>query len=95
MLEIEPPPLILTLAICVGLRVLDLYLTWLITPDLRYELNPLIRRLGWRKTIWLNVLALLLAGICFQFAICLGALSLLACLWNCFILRHFKRKSRR
>jgi hypothetical protein len=46
--------LLLLVVICRGA---DLVTTFLITPDLRWERNPLIRRLGWRWTLVLNVIA--------------------------------------
>lgn len=36
-------------------RTADLYLTWRITPDLKSELNPIVRWLGWRWNIIVNL----------------------------------------
>lgn len=38
-------------------RAFDLWTTWRVTPDLQLEANPLIRWVGWRWTIVLNVIA--------------------------------------
>jgi hypothetical protein len=69
-----------------ALRAADLWVTWRITPDLRYEMNPLYRRLGWRWTIILNVFACLVAmrWSTLFWAIC--GMSVLAIVWNVRIL---------
>jgi len=36
-------------------RLGDILSTWLVTPDLRLEANPIVRRLGW-KFLWATVL---------------------------------------
>jgi hypothetical protein len=38
-------------------RGLDLTTTYLVSPDLRLECNPLVCALGWKLTLWLNLLA--------------------------------------
>lgn len=48
-------PWVILVGLALG-RVMDLYSTWYVTPDLVYEANPLYRRLGWRGGILFNVL---------------------------------------
>jgi len=40
-------------------RSMDLITTYMVTPDLRLEVNPLVRWLGWRWWIVVNVLVCL------------------------------------
>lgn len=66
----------LAVALC---RAFDLWTTWLVTPTLDYELNPLIRWLGWRRTIAANVILAVAVALLSPF---IPAWSLcLACAW--------------
>lgn len=71
------------------LRASDLLCTYFITPDLTWELNPLMRWLGWKGTITLNVVACVGAALergWFWLAVVI--LSVLAIAWNVRILLH-------
>jgi len=46
--------LIFVFVLAVG-RSLDLISTWLVTPDLQLESNQLMKKLGWRNSILLNI----------------------------------------
>lgn len=78
---------LLALAIVALCRAADLLSTWLLTPDLRFEKNPIMRWLGWRWLLPLNVAACTLAALergVFFYALCI--VSILASLWNLRIL---------
>lgn len=73
-------------------RAADLLSTFLATPDLRREFNPLIRALGWRLTLCLNAFAIVYLPACFpRVAVAIAVLSLLACAWN--VWRDHKRNN--
>lgn len=60
-------------------RAFDLWTTWLVTPTLDYELNPLIRWIGWRRTIAANVILVVTVAMLSPF---IPTWSLcLACAW--------------
>jgi hypothetical protein len=80
--------LLLLVLICRGA---DLATTFLITPDLRWERNPIIRRLGWRWTLVLNVIACMIAPFFPTFAFVLSGFSILAALWNLRILMRLRQ----
>lgn len=44
-------------------RALDLFSTWLVTPSLSLEANPLARRLGWRGGLAVSALAAVFLGL--------------------------------
>lgn len=73
-------PALIILAVCRGL---DLGSTWLVSPRLEYEVNPLIRAMGWRLTLLLNGFVCFLAAW-WQggFYLMLCALSGIAAAWN-------------
>ena len=80
---------LLFLAVSALCRASDLLSTWLVTPDLRGEINPLIRWCGWRWSITLNIAACLLSTVlpaAFFYSLC--GFSILATLWNMRIYLH-------
>lgn len=54
-MEMSVPHLMMCVAVARGL---DLFTTWMVSPDLRLECNPFISLLGWRCTIALNLVAI-------------------------------------
>jgi hypothetical protein len=63
-----------------------------VSPDLAHEIDPIIRRLGWKWTIALNIV--LCAGAPFYpptFLYIIGGLSIFCALWNIRILSCKKR----
>lgn len=46
----------MVLLLLVIARGADFFSTWVATPGLKLEANPLARRLGWRWGLWLNLL---------------------------------------
>lgn len=56
--DLPPPAAPLTVALCFGIafaRGMDFLSTWLITPKLALEANPLMRRTGWWRMALLNL----------------------------------------
>lgn len=49
------------------LRVLDLYITWRVTPDLEHEVNPMVRwfNVGWTAFITTQFILFILISSCF------------------------------
>jgi len=75
-------PIILTLAVA-ATRAADLLVTWRITPDLSREINPLIRLMGWRWTILLNLgLVAIIPFVSPYSAVGIMVFSLLAVIWS-------------
>ena len=76
-------PLVICFVIVALCRLADLASTFLVSPDLRYELNGLYRFLGWRLSIVINIILCLIAaderGWFFGFLI---GFSILATAWN-------------
>lgn len=72
---------LLTAALILTCRALDLFTTWLATPDLSRELNPLYHALGWRKAILFNLLCVLFA-IDWHATAIICAFSLACACWN-------------
>lgn len=63
-------------------RCADLFSTWIATPNLTLEGNPLARRLGWRWGIPVNFIAALLTGCQPTLAIAVGTTSALVAARN-------------
>ncbi len=69
------------------LRAADLVLTWSITPDLSHELNPVVRKLGWRRNIILNFFLCVLCALVGSWLLVVFTLiTLVAIVWNARIL---------
>lgn len=76
-------------------RAADLYLTWRITPDLKAELNPLVRKLSWRTIIYLNVAVCILTAFMPWIFLLDGCLvSAIVIVWNIRILWLTKKHLR-
>lgn len=74
---------LLALFLISACRAGDLYLTWRITPDLRFELNPIVRWMGWRWNIVVNVAICSIAPLMGWYFILGGCfVSVLAIAWN-------------
>ena len=74
---------LLFLSIVAACRAADLITTWLVTPDLRFERNPIMQRIGWTWALALNPIACLAAAFeqgVFFYALCF--ISVLAAIWN-------------
>jgi len=75
-------------------RAGDLYLTWLITPDLKAELNPIVRLMGWRWSIAVNLLLCALTPFMPNQFLFVGILvSMVAIVWNLVILWRILKNS--
>ena len=73
----DPFTLFLLAALAVA-RGLDFLSTWIVTPRLELEANPLMRRVGWRRMALLNLPLLALPLLHEGLAIALVVASLLA-----------------
>lgn len=69
------------LALCRGV---DLFTTWLATPTLAWEWNPLMRRLGWLRIVTLNCGFIVFLTLIAPAVVILVAsgMSLLVAIWN-------------
>lgn len=68
-------------------RAADLYLTWRITPDLKAELNPIVRWLGWRWNISVNIILCAITPLLhWQFLLAGCLVSAVVIVWNIRIL---------
>lgn len=72
----------LNLTLLLAARALDLATTYLVSPDLRKELNPVIRFLGWRWTILLNIALMPLFADSRSATLIVALASLAAAGWN-------------
>lgn len=54
---------LIRLSVLIMARVLDLFLTWLVTPDLSRERNPIVRWLDWPGNLMVNPPACALAAV--------------------------------
>lgn len=64
-------------------RAADLLTTWLATPDLAMEGNPLVKKLGWKRSILLNVVLCVLIPL-YPLGVVVGCTtSLLVAARNC------------
>lgn len=71
------------LAIAVTARACDAFSTWLITPDLALESNPIVRKLGWSRSVVMDLALCLLLAIDSRLAIPVAVSSLLVASRNC------------
>jgi hypothetical protein len=62
-------------------RVGDVVSTWLITPTMRLEANPVMKKLGWRFAI-VSLLACLLPYYSTSLAVMALVMFCLVCFWN-------------
>lgn len=68
-------------------RTADLWLTYCITPDLKAELNPIVRWLGWRWNIVINLLLCAITPLLrWQFLLAGCIVSGIVIVWNIRIL---------
>lgn len=75
-------------------RAADLYLTWRITPDLKAELNPIVRWLGWRWNIIVNItLCAVTLFLPWQFLMAGCLVSAAVIVWNIRILHKISKNS--
>lgn len=63
-------------------RAADFFSTWVATPGLKLEANPLARRLGWRRGLWLNLLIAVAVAVWVLPAVTLITTSLLVAARN-------------
>lgn len=76
-------------------RVADLYLTWRITPDLKAELNPIVRWLGWRWNVIVNIVLCAITSLLpWQFLMAGCLVSAVVIVWNIRILWLTKKHLR-
>jgi hypothetical protein len=76
----------LNLVVVSECRACDLFTTWLASPDLRHEINPIIRWLGWRGTLLVNAVLCPVAALeNGPFFYCLCIFSLLGSMWNTYL----------
>jgi hypothetical protein len=82
------------LSVCLAARALDHFSTWIVSPDLRFESNLLVKWLGWRRWIAASVL-LCIACVIHPWRLVLSAIivgwSVSLAIWNFLI---FWRSSR-
>ena len=85
-------PFLSYLALAIACTAADLVTTWLVTPDLRYERNPIIRWLGWRWSIVsrlsLCLFSALMGGI---YVAILCVASIMCAAWNARIIYRMRR----
>ena len=70
------------LAVLVVARGLDFLSTWVATPELALEANPIARRLGWRGGIAVNALVCLVAAAAPYVAVLVSVMSVLVAARN-------------
>lgn len=63
-------------------RGLDYFSTWLATPTLRLEANPIIRKLGWEMSVFLNLAVIIILALVPIGAIAISTASALAAARN-------------
>lgn len=71
------------LAILLTARACDFLSTWLVTPDLSLETNPISRKLGWRRSAAFNIAVCLILAVDVRLAIPVAVSSLLLAARNC------------
>lgn len=71
------------MAILAVSRGADFLSTWLVTPDLGLETNPIVRKLGWKRSAVLNLCLCLILALDARLAIPVAVSSLLIAARNC------------
>lgn len=71
------------LAILLTARAGDFLSTWLVTPNLSLETNPIARKLGWRRSAALNLAVCLILAVDVRLSIPVAVSSLLLAARNC------------
>lgn len=70
-------------ALLIVARLFDMATTWVRTPDLSREINPVVRSLGWRGNLWCNIFIVVVLPPAFpRVAVATIILSFLAGAWN-------------
>lgn len=63
-------------------RFLDIASTWNVSPDLKLEKNPIMRRMGWKGIIIINIPLCLIGATCVSFTVIMAVSSLIAAAFN-------------
>ena len=95
-LTLSPWQYSINLAIAVLGRTLDLLTTWYVSPTLKFELNPIAKRAGWKRFILLNIVICVIFALWFNALLMLFVMSILAAANNLnqFWIMHITRKSK-
>lgn len=95
-LTLSPLQYLINLAIAVTGRTLDLLSTWYLTPTLECELNPIAKRVGWKRWISLNLVLCAMFAFWLNPSIMLFVMGILAASHNLnqFWLAHMPRHSK-
>lgn len=95
-LNLSPWQYLINLAIALTGRTFDLLSTWYLTPTLEWELNPINKRAGWKRLIFLNILLCAIFAFWLNPTIMLFFMGILAASHNVnqFWLAHMTRYSK-
>jgi len=81
---------IISLTILASVRFLDMFSTWLASPSMTAELNPIVRKLGWNGWLWANIAICTIAALHNDFFLALTFLSCIAAGWNFWIWARYR-----
>ncbi len=73
---------LINFAIALTGRILDLLITWYVTPTLELELNPIAKRAGWKRWTLLNILICVTFAFWFNTSLMLFIMGILAASYN-------------
>ncbi|MFC1787272.1 hypothetical protein ACFLY8_04505 [Halobacteriota archaeon] len=87
---------LINFAIALTGRALDLLTTWYVTPTLELELNPIAKRAGWKRWIFMNFVLCAIFAFWFNPSIMLFVMGILAASQNLnqFWIMHITRDSK-